>query len=135
MAHRSHVIASQQRDQRHQAYLKAPVLAEKYPDIEELGVEMRYRDPEGKLTPSPQRRVFMGDMRAHFDFLCPLKDCEQGGFELNAPIRRSLSDPRSSGSGQASCQGRRPRGGDKNRVCGLEMEYQAVISTKRRIAA
>lgn len=135
MARKPHIIATQQRDQRHLSYLAAPVLAEKHPGIQEVGVEMRFRDPEGRLTPSPQRRVFMEEMRAHFDFLCPLKDCVDGGFALNTAIQPSLSRSGPGRSGKVSCQGRRSRGGEKARECALELEYQVVITKKSRTAA
>lgn len=135
MARKPHIIANQQRDIRQQSYMAAPVLAEKHPEIHEVGVEMRFRDPEGKLTPSPQRRVFMAEMRAHFDFLCPLKDCVDGGYALNAKIQPSLSKPGPGRSGKLSCQGRRSRGSEKARACELELEYQVVILGKSRIAA
>lgn len=135
MARKPHVVATQERDQRHQSYLAAPVLAEKYPGIEEVGIEMRFTDPERRLTPSPQRRTYMGDMRAYFDFLCPLKDCEDGGFALNKAILQSLSKAGPGRAGKMSCQGRRSRGSEKGRACELELEYRVVVLDKSRIAA
>lgn len=136
MARKPHVIASQQRDERHQSYLAAPVLAEKYPGIREVGVEMRFTDPEGRLTPSPQRRTYLADMRAYFDFLCPLKDCEDGGFALNTAIQQSLSKSGAGRTGKLSCQGRRSRGSEKGRACELELEYKVVtIQEQGRKAA
>ncbi len=135
MARKPHIIANQERDQRHQSYLAAPVLGEKYPGIQEVGVEMRFTDPEGRLTPSPQRRTYLGDMRAYFDFLCPLKDCEDGGFALNTAIQHSLSKQGHGRTGKLSCQGLRARGSEKRRSCELELEYKVVILERSRIAA
>lgn len=135
MAHKPHVIATQQRDQRNQSYLAAPVLVEKYPSIQEVGIEMRFNDPERRLTPSPQRRTYMADMRAHFDFLCPLKDCVDGGYALNTAIHQSLSKRGATRTGKLSCQGRRPRGSEKSRACDLELEYQVVVENQSRAAA
>lgn len=135
MPQKSHIASTQQRDQRQQAYLKADVLGERYPQIREIGVDMRFRDPDGKLTPSPQRRVFLPEMRAYFDLLCPLKDCQDGGFEVDAAIHRKVAGARSDTGGGAICQGRRPRTGDKGRACGLELEYVLAIKSRLRVAA
>lgn len=135
MAQKPYVITHQQREQRQQSYLAAPVLGKKFPHVNELVVEMRFADPEGKVRPSPIRRIFTADMQAFFDFQCPLRDCGGGGFDLTAGIEKRLSNRKVAGAEKVTCHGHRDREGRKNQPCLLELEYQLVVEDRRKAAA
>jgi len=134
MARKPHVVTNQQREARMQVYRAAPVVSD-YPGVNELHVELKFVDPEGKQQPSPRGLTFASDMHAFFDFSCPLRDCEGGGFDANADLLRALQKGRGGHTGTMSCQGTRPRNGIKNLRCNVELRYALTIRGKAAAAA
>ncbi|MGH8529713.1 MAG: hypothetical protein ACRETN_07705 [Nevskiales bacterium] len=130
MAQKQHIIDQRQRELRKRQYLAAPVLAAEFPKIKELVVHLRFTDPEGKLTPSPHKRIFVPEMQAYFDFECPLRDCVDGGFALSTAIPRVLSDRKIAPTGSSTCRGKRKRDGVESDCCGLELQYQITVHEK-----
>ena len=136
MAQKPYIMDQQQRERRHQSYLAAPVVAKKFPGVEELSVAMRFTDPDGKVHPSPHKRLFAPEMQAFFEFQCPLRDCVGGGFNLTTAIPKAFSNRRGgAGVGKMSCQGRRPREGVVDQTCRLELTFQVTSVDKRKVAA
>jgi hypothetical protein len=107
------------REERHQAYLAAPAIADRYPKAGDFAIELTFRDPAGLERPTPRRRLFMPSMRAIFEVPCPVHGCEGGGFDLGKAVGTMLSDRRSPRTGQAHCEGVRSR-----RTCGLELNFR-----------
>jgi hypothetical protein len=134
MARKPHIVANQQREARQQMHRAAPVIGS-YPGIDEVRVELTFSDPEGKQQPSPRGLTYAGDMHAFFDFTCPLRDCEGGGFDANAELLRALGRRRSGHTGTMTCQGMRPRNGVKGLRCNLELRYVMSIRGKAAEAA
>lgn len=134
MARKPHVVPNQQREARQQVYREAPVIQD-YPGVGEVSVELKFVDPEGRQSPSPRGLTYAGDMHAFFDFSCPLRDCEGGGFDANADLLRALSKRRSGHTAVLSCQGKRPRNGIKNLTCNVELHYTLQIRAKSAVAA
>jgi hypothetical protein len=130
MALKPHILETRQREQRQRQYLAAPALGEKFPSIEEVVVELRFTDPEGKVHPSPHKRIFVSDMQAFFEFPCPLRDCTGGGYSLSETLIDSLSRRRLEASGKLSCDGKRAREKGANPCCGLELHYHATARKK-----
>lgn len=133
---RSHVQDAREREQRQRSYLAAPVMAQAFPGVSELAVKFRFTDPEGKEKPQPYSQLFVPDMRAFFQFQCPLRDCTGGGFDLSTAVPKGLSHKNGNGNGNGgplACGGQRKRPhGDTSR-CGLQLEYE-VISPGPRAA-
>jgi hypothetical protein len=132
MALKPYVIESQQREERQRQYMAAPALAKAFPTAKEVVIELHFVDPDGKVTPSPHKRIFTSEMQAFFEFPCPLRDCASGGFSLSGEIVGSLSGRRTQISGVQSCEGKRKREGSKDACCGLELHYQASFVKKDR---
>ena len=134
MARKPHIVTNAQREARQQLHRAAPVIDD-YPGVAEVSIELKFSDPEGKQQPSPRGMTFAADMHAFFDFSCPLRDCEGGGFDANADLLRALSKRRSGHAGTLSCQGTRPRNGLKDLRCNVELHYVMSIRNKASAAA
>jgi hypothetical protein len=133
MAQKPYIIDHQRREQRQQSYMAAPVVGKKFPGIEQLAVEMRFKDPEGKSSVSPHRRLFAPDMQAFFEFQCPLRDCANGGFNLTSAVPKAFSDRKHETTGTMECEGRRPRDGAADPRCRLELQYRVTMVEEPKV--
>jgi hypothetical protein len=131
---RHHVVTNAQREARQQLANAAPLVAD-HAGVREVGVEMKFSDPEGKQQPSPRGSTYTGDMHAYFYFTCPMRDCTGGGFDANDDLQKALSKRRDGHTGKLSCQGVRPRSGFKNAACNIELTYTLAIRAKAKAAA
>lgn len=134
MARKPHVNPNRLREARLLQQSAAPEVRS-YPGVEEVRVSLTFVDPEGKQQPSPRGLTYAGDMHAFFDFTCPLRDCQGGGFDASADLLRALGRRRSGHSGHVNCRGTRPRNGIKNLPCNLELRYTMQIRGKSAAAA
>jgi hypothetical protein len=130
MALKPNALETRLREKRERQYLAAPALGEKFPSIEEVVVELRFTDPEGKVHPSPHKRIFVNEMQAFFEFPCPLRDCSGGGYSLSDTLMDALSRRRLEASGRLPCEGKRPREKGTSTSCGLELHYRATVRKK-----
>jgi hypothetical protein len=127
MVQKSHILENKKREKAQRLYSAAPVLSEQFPSVKELVVELRFIDPAGKATPSPHTRIFWPDMQAFFQFQCPLKECNDGGFNLGPLIPKALGKRNTEARGQVSCEGKRKREGVADPCCNLELHYHVSI--------
>lgn len=130
MAQKPYIMDQQAREKRHQSYMAAPMVGKKFPGVSELTVAMRFSDPEGKVHPSPHKRLFAPEMQGFFEFQCPLKDCVGGGFNLTTAIPKAFSNRRTGSTGKMVCQGRREREGAADHTCRLELQYTVTMVDK-----
>lgn len=134
MARKPHIHPGQQREAR-QALINAAPLVSDYPGIDEVHVELKFSDPEGKQQPSPRGVSFAPHMRAYFNFSCPMRDCTGGGFDANADLQHAMAKRRNGHSGGLACGGNRPRSGMKNIRCNIELRYIISIRMAKAGAA
>jgi hypothetical protein len=134
MARRPSILPNAQREAREKLINAAPLVSD-HKDVEEVGVELNFVDPEGKQKPSPRGASYASDMHAYFHFTCPMRDCVGGGFEAHADLSRALQRRRNGHTGAISCQGKRPRSGLKDPACNIELRYTLSIRTKQKKAA
>lgn len=132
MAQKPFVIDQRQRELRQRSYQAAPSVAELFPDLEELAVELRFADPDGRVRPSPFKRIFVPDMQAFFEFQCPLRECSGGGFDLSRQIPQALEQGKTGDAAAIQCQGRRERASKEDRHCGLELRFELAVAEKQR---
>lgn len=129
MARRPTLIPNAQREAR-QRLINAAPLVSSHAGVEEVAVELRFSDAEGKQNPSPRGVLFAPHMNAFFQFSCPMRDCLGGGFDANVELQRALAKRKSGFTGTLSCEGNRPRGGLKNVRCGIDLHYTLEIRAK-----
>lgn len=130
MALKSHVLETQLREQRQHQYMAAPSIGEKFPSVQEIAVQLSFRDPQGKVHPSMHKRIFTADMQAFFEFPCPLRECSGGGYSLSETLTDALSRRRLETSGSLGCDGKRVREKGADPCCGLELHYHATVRKK-----
>lgn len=131
---RPHIVTNAQREARQLLANAAPLIGA-HPGVGEVGVELKFFDPEGKQQPSPRGASYTGDMHAYFYFTCPMRECTNGGFEANEDLQKALSKRRDGHTGTLICHGTRPRLGTKNQPCNIELTYTLQIRPKAKVAA
>lgn len=131
MAMKPFAVDQRQRELRQRSYLAVPTLGKQFPKVEEIAIELRFVDPDKKLTLSPYKRIFVSGMQAFFDFQCPIKECNGGGFNPTAEISKALGKSSAPYRGTMTCSGKRDRG-DAGKCCELELQYQVVAVEKQR---
>jgi len=132
MAQKPYAVDLRERERRQTSYLAAPSLAALFPKLEELAVELRFVDPDGKVRPSPFTRIFVPDMQAFFEFQCPLRECSGGGFDLSREIPRALSKGATTDAAVVRCKGRRDRPSSDEKHCLLELKFELTVAEKQR---
>jgi hypothetical protein len=118
----------QERDTRRRAYMSAPSLREKFPQVEQVVLELSFTDPTGVGKHSPQVHTLGPAARAYFEVACPCSACLSGGFDLTAVIADMLSRRRRTVSGKLACPGWQDRGRVGEHRCLLELSYRASAS-------
>lgn len=133
MAKKPHVIASRALEARTRRQRAAPVVRQ-YPAVQSVSVKLAFEDPEGREHPSPRGMVYADDMHLFFDFPCPLRDCQNGGFNPSAELLRALAGRRTAHTGTLTCNGKRARSGVSER-CNLKLTYTMAVRGKVAAAA
>jgi hypothetical protein len=129
MARKPAVLPNALRDARQRLAEAAPLLST-YAGVEEVSIEMRFRDAEGKQQPSMRGMTFEPHMHAYFHFSCPMRDCIGGGFDASEELQHALAKRRFGFTGTATCRGNRPRGGQKSTPCNIELNYALAVRTR-----
>lgn len=124
------ILELQAREKRHEIYLAAQTLDKACPGFEEGVIYLRFLDPTLKETPSPYKRILLPEMRAYFEFACPLKGCSSGGFGLSEVVLDALSSRTKEVTGVLTCPGKRKRRGIDDDCCGLELHYHFTVRLK-----
>lgn len=121
MANNPRAFDARLREARQRAYLAAPTIAELFPTIDEVTVDLQFVLAGGKPHSSPYSRLFVPDMQAYFELHCPDRECTGGGFDLEPGIRATVNGRGSEKSGSLSCQGHKGR-----EPCGISLNYRVT---------
>ena len=113
----------QQREMQRRAYAEAPSVRERFPRLEQLTIDMTFRDVKLLGTYSPQMRYLGAAAKAFFAFGCPRTLCLQGGFDLDPIIQSLFDSDRAKSSGILQCQGWLQPSRSDNARCRLELHY------------
>ncbi|MDE2148999.1 MAG: hypothetical protein KGJ55_03995 [Gammaproteobacteria bacterium] len=122
MANNPRAFDPRAREAQQRAYLAVPTLAEQFPGVDEVSVELRFMLPGGQPHSSPHKRIFLPDMQAFFGIQCPDRDCSGGGFDLGSAIKAAARSKRRGASGSLQCQG--VKAGDP---CSVSLNYSVAI--------
>ena len=94
------------REQESQRVKDAPTLANRFPQLKALILDLGYYSPEGvtknsqiKFTPNLQN----GKAVIRID--CPNNGCIRGDFDLTAPVAKAVAEHRATVTGEMCCQG------------------------------
>lgn len=119
MANNPRAFDTRLREARQRAYLSVPTLAQHLPGVVELVVDLRFVLANGHPHSSPHKWIFLPDMQAYFDLMCPDRDCAGGGFDLGPAIHKAVRSRGRDAVGTLQCGGK-VRGGER---CGIALSY------------
>ena len=121
-------IYERQKQRYWEAYHRAPLLKEEFPQLSSLVIEMAFEEPDWGSNPSPRRERFGPDSRAFFEMTCPHVECISGGFDLSTAVSKLVASGKTESSGFLTCQGWQDRERINKYRCLLKMEYKIIAA-------
>jgi hypothetical protein len=108
---------------------ESPSLAEKYPRLKSLTVDLGYFGEEGVACSSQIKyTVTVEHAKSVFRVGCHNQECVRGDFDLSDVIATAVADKRTSISGELRCQGWRNRAGIDTIPCRNLLRYKLTLS-------
>jgi len=104
------------------------LLAERFPKLGSLALDLIYFDPDG-LTKTGELRykVHVKQARSVVTFACSNLDCVAGEFDLSDVVADALAHHRKSVEGEIRCSGMRERRNEITRPCRNLLRYKLTI--------
>ena len=121
MALKPRVTDLQLREQRQRSYAASVTIAEQFPRVRELVLEIRFTGAENKPLLSPYKQLYSGDMRAFFELQCPARDCTGGGFDLSVAAADAARSRDGIKRGTKQCHGV-----SQGSACPVELHFEIV---------
>lgn len=88
----------------------SPSLAEKYPQLKSLLVELTYCDATDlHKTGQIKYTVNLTNAKSAFSFVCPNNECVGGDFDLSKKLAGAVAACLATATGEISCQGWRSK--------------------------
>jgi len=108
---------------------ESPSLAEKYPRLKSLTVDLGYYGEDG-ITRNSQIKytVTLTHARSVFRIGCHNQECIRGDFDLSDVIATAVTEKRTSVSGECCCQGWRNRAGIDTVPCHNLLRYKLTLT-------
>ncbi|HZP85740.1 MAG TPA: hypothetical protein VFB54_02905 [Burkholderiales bacterium] len=107
------------------------MLKDRYPQIEQLIVEMQFIDPLALGTYSPTLHSFGPPAKAFLGVPCPRTLCLEGGFEIEPIVLRLLRSGGTCASGTIVCCGTIKQLEIGPTQCQLQMNYRVEVRYER----
>jgi hypothetical protein len=103
-------------------------LAEKFPNLKSLTVDLAYFDTDG-LTKSGELRYTVNVQHAKslFSFVCPSGECVGGDFDLSEAVTQAVTGRRKIAEGEIRCQGLRGRPKENKVPCRNLLRYKLTL--------
>lgn len=107
----------------------SPSLAERFPNLKSLTVDLGYFDVE-RAGRSKQIKYMpkLGFARSIFRVGCQNEECVRGDFDLSAVLANAVAARRTSVSGELTCQGWRSEALIDSVPCGRILRYTLTLS-------
>lgn len=85
-------------------------LAEKFPKLKSLQIQLTYFEPDGLTRTGEVRyKVNVAHAKSVFSFVCQNHDCLAGDYDLSSVVAQSVAKRRKNVDGEIRCQGSRVR--------------------------
>lgn len=123
-------IYERQKQRRINNYYAAPLISEKYPNVQKIVIEMIFKDFDGFNDPAPRTMDFPSDARAYFHINCPYWECIDGGFDLNTAVATTIHKRQTNFSDALKCQGWQDRERIHRHHCFLELRFKISVLYK-----
>lgn len=116
---------------RWQEYNSSPVIAEKYPNVATLIIEMVLHDDSGIRVINEETRDYpVSQSKTIIRLKCPNYECVQGGFDLTRVVASVIENKEQEREGRLVCQGWQ----DQERIgkyhCYTDLVYKIAVRYK-----
>jgi hypothetical protein len=109
------------------AYAEACSLRERFPQVEQLVVDMAFTDVKEMGRYSAQMRSFSASAKAFFAIACPRTLCLDGGFDLDSIVLDLLGTCGTTSMGTLECRGWVDPTRPEHARCRLQMHYRIQV--------
>ena len=104
-------------------------LAEKFPKLESLTVNLTYFDPDGLTKTGEVRyKVNVRHAKSVFSFVCPSSECMEGDFDLSGAVADAVTGRRKIAQGEIRCQGFHTRAKEIKTPCQNLLHYKLTLA-------
>lgn len=103
-------------------------LAEKFPKLKSLRVDLTYFEPDGLTQTGEMRyKVNVEHAKSVFSFVCQSGECLAGDFDLSEAVAAAVAKRRKLAEGEICCQGKRIRPKESERPCRNVLRYKLTL--------
>ena len=103
-------------------------LAEKFPKLKTLTVNLAYFDTDGQTKTGEMRyKVNVNHAKSVFSFVCPSGECVGGDFDLSGAVANAVTARRKLVEGEIRCQGFRTRPKEDKVLCRNLLRYKFTL--------
>ena len=103
-------------------------MAEKYPKLKSLKVELGYFEPDGITRTGELRyKVNVGHAKSMFSFVCQSGECLAGDFDLSDAVATAVSKRSKIAEGEIRCEGTRAKPKEGTRPCQNVLRYKLTL--------
>ena len=110
MRHQKRGARAEYRQQESQRTLNSVTVADKFPQLKSLSVDLSYFNPDGHSQNNEIKyTVNLANAKSVFRFDCPNSECVGGDFDLSQALTTAYGEHRTTAVGEARCQGWRSK--------------------------
>jgi hypothetical protein len=103
-------------------------LAQKFPKLKTLRVDLSYFDPDGLTrTGELKYKVNVVHAKSIFSFVCQSGECLAGNFDLSEALTHAVTHRRKSVEGEIRCEGTRERPKEGKKPCHNLLRYKLTL--------
>jgi hypothetical protein len=103
-------------------------LAEKFPKLKSLKVDLSYFEPDGLTrTAELKYRVNVEHAKSAFSVVCQSGECLAGDFDISDAIAEAVAKKRKTVEGEVRCQGTRVRPKEDKKPCRNLLRYKLTL--------
>lgn len=104
-------------------------LAEKFPNVKSLTVNLAYFDTDGlRKNGEMTYKVNLHHAKSVFSFVCRNGECVAGDFDLSGAVAEAVSGRRKIAEGQIQCQGWRTKAKQPKVPCHSLLRYKLSLA-------
>jgi hypothetical protein len=103
-------------------------MAEKFPKLKSLQVNLTYFEPDGLSRTGEMRyKVNVEHAKSAFSFVCQSGECLAGDFDLSNAVAEAVAKRRKTVEGEVRCEGTRPKTKEDRRPCHNLLRYKLTL--------
>ena len=125
----------QQHETWRRAYAEATLLHDRFPDVEQVLLDLSFIDLSKIGTYSSQLRTISAAAKAFFAVACPRTLCLDGGFDLDAIVSAMLRAGAATSTGKLECGGWIDPTRPEYARCRLQMQFLVQVRYEAPVAS